>query len=88
MYVCSVQETVPLPEPVADVDEAEHVVGHTLAADAFGQLSACKAHFTFFKDVAVWQICAIGRPFLAAQRALARKTDLAWLAMQMIQNPV
>jgi hypothetical protein len=53
MYVCSMQETVPLPEPVADVDEAEHVVGHTLAADAFEQFSACKAHFTFFKDVAV-----------------------------------
>jgi hypothetical protein len=33
---------------VADVDEAEHVVGHALAADTFGRFFALIAHFIFY----------------------------------------
>jgi hypothetical protein len=46
------QESVPLPEPVADVDETEHVVGVTFKADAFVGFSADIAQLTFFPIVA------------------------------------
>ncbi len=52
------QESVPFPEPVTDVDEAEHVVGHAVKADAFGRILALRTHFISFKDVALLRICA------------------------------
>ncbi len=52
------QESVPFPEPVTDIDEAEHVIGHAVKADAFGRILALPAHFIFFKDVALLRICA------------------------------
>jgi hypothetical protein len=80
-----VQESVPLPKPVADVDEAEHVVGHALKADAFGGILALPTHFIFCKDVALLRILAFCRPFLAAKAALAREDRVSRL---MHQKPV
>jgi hypothetical protein len=43
---------------VANVDEAEHVIGHAVEADAFGGILALPTHFIFCKDVALLRICA------------------------------
>jgi hypothetical protein len=80
-----VQESVPFPEPVTDVDEAEHVIGHAVEADACGGFSALFTHFIFYTVIAILRILAFCRPFLAAQTALARKDRVSGL---MHQQPV
>ncbi len=76
---------MPFPEPVTDVDEAEHVVGHALEADAFGGILALPTHFIFYPVIAVLRILAFCRPLLAAQTALARED---WVSGLMHKQPV
>jgi hypothetical protein len=78
------QESVPLPEPVADVDETEHVVGVTFKAGAFVGFFALIAQFTFFPIVARKMIFASLQSFQAAT-AVAR-IFLNFLCAD--QNPV
>jgi hypothetical protein len=71
LQICPMQESMPLPEPVADVDETEHVVVVAVEAIALEGLLALLT-FIFSVDVAIWQIFAVVQPFLATAFAYTR----------------
>jgi hypothetical protein len=79
------QESGPLPEPVADVDETEHVVGVTFKADAFVGFFALIAQFIFFPIVAWKMIFASLQSFQAATTVTRISTDVLFADQKPVQ---